>query len=1045
MPTPISTDKAAVVGNRIGIVLFVVSLVAYFATLSFYPFPGLPALSLWRHIGGDGVPPTADALWGTIVRLADRLPGVPFAYAMNVFSAICGAACVGLTGWLMGQARYRGLMVDKVPARFAIEATARRMSCWVAGLYLASCIPFWVAATRSLPDSFHLLLMLLTISFFAWYRQSGRMCALASFGFLCGAGTMEYPTFLILLPVSLFLVLRAFLRDRVFTDWRCHVAYWGPFIVGLFVNPLLILSRSRQTEGVNAFGSLFGAFSQTMQNQFGAIALVRFNPGLLLILSLSVVPWLMLFVFSRRSPWHYGLDQIAVRVLLASGLLAVLYDAPFAPWSFLNMGDLMLMPHLLMATCLGQVVGEFWILGRSPLSADVSHFRRTLQFCCMAMALLVPALIVIGGVRNVPMANARPASSVHAAACMILERLHGRDIVFSGCPLDISLQLEARDRGQPLLVIDMHQMRSPVYLSTLARHFPEGRAREHLNNEDPNQFLNEVLLSDSFLSRIAVIEPTDAFREYAYLVPDALLYRLQSMEGTPESLGVTIGSQESCWTDMERIQLAPAKNLVRPYQQYVLCQAARVANNLGVVYMRGGNEELAANAFREALKLDADNLSARMNLLDLGRHNRLPDLPEMEAQWHQRLDKAWANRWGLSMLFGYVWNAREWMQSGSVWALSGAPSAAEGAKRHPFRSKEIPWERDWLLELARHQFGANDDEFHFHSRLYRNDRDLEAMRGLCHLALLRNDPEVAEAYLAEALAAGSDESSIAFDRAMVTYIREGKDGAIQSLRLIIQANPSDLDAWLALALLTEEDHPMNREAIRCVQDLNPSDIGVHLALAWIHMRGMRLDSARFELDSALSLDSNNAIAWEWMFSLARIRDDPKWMQTCRRTLLERHPNHPLRTVQAAWEDIQRGHMDIAETKLRQMIRTCQNPDVLYLLAKTIIEQGGDMEESHALLMGAVAQQPFTPAFRLARADARISMGRLDEATADLDVLRRVQPESTDFQIIELRRLVAAGDVRSAWAAARQLAERRSELSEAQKELLIGLVAKLKSP
>ena len=182
-----------------------------------------------------------------------------------------------------------------------------------------------------------------------------------------------------------------------------------------------------------------------------------------------------------------------------------------------------------------------------------------------------------------------------------------------------------------------------------------------------------------------------------------------------------------------------------------------------------------------------------------------------------------------------------------------------------------------------------------------------------------------------------------------------------------------------------------------------------------------------------------------MFALARMLDDSKWMQTCRRNLLERHPNHPLRTVQTAWDDIQRGDFEEAEATLRRTVRTSRNPDVLYLLAKVILEQGGDAEEAHALLTGAVVQQPFTHAFRLARADVRIILGRLDEADFDLDILRQIQPNNLDFLLVELRRLAAEGDRRSARDAARKLAERRSELSGAQKQQLKHVLAALKQP
>jgi hypothetical protein len=110
-----------------------------------------------------------------------------------------------------------------------------------------------------------------------------------------------------------------------------------------------------------------------------------------------------------------------------------------------------------------------------------------------------------------------------------------------------------------------------------------------------------------------------------------------------------------------------------------------------------------------------------------------------------------------------------------------------------------------------------------------------ALMELCRLALRRNDPDAAEAYVAEAMAMGLAEERTLFDRAMVAYVRGDKAAALKSLTDLSRQTPGDLRVWMAILLLAAEDDPLSVEAVKMLKSQGVPPIGVRLALASVHM------------------------------------------------------------------------------------------------------------------------------------------------------------------------------------------------------------------
>ena len=1033
-------------GERlVGFFLFWIALALYAASMSRTPFPGLPAQTLLMHLGAGPAPAVLDPLWGWLVRAFARRPAIPLAIWTGGFSALCGAASVALLGRLMSRVIYRGLP-DAAPANVARENRARLLSGLTAGLFLTCCIPFWMLSTRSLPGSFHVLLLLLATWCFSEYQRTGRIRHLGALGLLYGIGIAEFATFIVYLPLALFLVGREMVRRRLWRARRPQVLFWGGLLLGLALYPLHAVALFRQGASAGMFASPWEAWAQILREQFHLIVLVRQAPGFPVIMFFCLAPWLMLFAMSRRSPWFYEGDQVLVRLVFAAGLLGVLYNAPFAPWQLLGMNYPMVSPYVLLAICMGYMAGEFWILGSVHALLDVSLLRRLARRAAGGLALLLPVVVALAGAHNWRVVDGRHGAVLAVAALDVLERLGGRDIMFSSGLLDDSLDMAIWERRAAVRLISAPRTPSPLYLRRLADAFPEDSLNKPLMQGRFEPFLESLLLSEGGVARVAIIDMPDAFRGFAHLEPDGLLYRLSSAERA-EDLSARIEAQRPFWKWMEEwiAHPAPEGNLARSHQDLLRLVASKVANNLGVMQAERGDEEGALETFRTARRFHAQNISVLLNLLELGRSRELPEAAELEADWMAFQEKPDAARWALSIRYGYVWKVRDWARRGWVWALSGAPSAEEAALLRPATVDDDPDGRKQLLDLAYLAWGEPlREETHYRARLIRGEKDQEALMALCRLALRRNDPVAAEAYVVEAMAKGLREDDALFDQAMIVLVRDGPEKAVAALEDLAKETPDDARVWMALALLTEAGNPLNDQALRALKNLRAEGIGVRLGLAWIALTRRQWDEARAELEAAVQTDAKNAQVWEMMVTLARIRGQRKLMEASQRTLLALEPRHPLQIIQNAFVHYRQGSMEKTEAELRAGLWRRRNPDLLNALAHVLMDRDGDLREARSLADEAVRRQPFNPIYRCTRGELDLKEGRFDDAERELKRALEEDPDNIQTLIMSVRTHLARGEKQKALDLSRTLVRRKRELAPEQQDQMKALLMQMRS-
>ena len=1032
--------------NQIGFALFGVSLAVYLATMSWHAFPGLPVRMLVTHLKLEFTPPATDSLWGLMVRLASHLPGLSLAGWMGLVSAVFGAASVALLGWLMTRVGY---LIRNEPGVNSLrrEAQARRLSGLVSGMFLAFCVPFWVASTRSLPATFHVFLLLSSAWCFSQYQLWGKRRYLLLLGFLYGAGITEFATFIVFLPAAVFLVSREMFRWRSLGRWTARFALWSGGLCGLSLYAFNAYVLYRRGLPLDLSASPWAAGFQIVREQMDLILRLRFHPGFLVVMFLSLVPWLALFAMSRRSPWFYERGQVVVRLILVVGLLAVLYNATFSPWNLIGMGYLMVTPYVLLAICTGYMVGEFWILGELNPLVDMFWNRHVFRRLSSVWTALLTLAVAGGVAHNWRLADGRSGEGIDAAAMEIMDRLEGRDIVFSSGLLDDSLRLAIWMRQAPVCLVSAQRTTSPIYLKLLSYVITDQALSTPLRQGEFGLFLDNLMMSESGAGRTGIVDLPDVFREFGYLAPDGLLYRIEKDPGSVD-LPVLVARQAPLWKRMAELaeRPSPEQNPARAYQDILRLMVSKVANNLGYLQAERGDETGALETFRTARRIYPDNASVFLNLLEVSRRLGLPEEAELENEWTERLEKLGGDRWALAARHGYVWNAREWVRRGRVWALSGAPATEEAARLKPPAPEEEADGFMQLMDKAYLLWGLPAyPENYYRGLLMQDGRNTRALMSLCQMSLRRKDSEAAAAYLEEALAVGLTEDKVAFDRSMIELARGEKDKVLAQLDALTRSTPGDLRIWMALALLKDAEDPEGLSAIKILRGYPTAGIEVWLTLASVFMERRQWAEAKVELEKTIHQDSNNPQAWELMMIVSQEMGDNRLRQACLRALMARDPNHYLKFQNQGIEYYAKGDWENAEKAFREGIRRKRNPVLMNNLADVIIRRGGNLREALDLANEALRREPGNVSMLSTRAEVLLNLRRFTEARMDLQQALTIGGRDIAMLAMLARCYEGEGDLARAAAVAKALARQPDRLDAAQKQTVRAMLLRLRSP
>ena len=1020
----------------------------YLATMSRGAFPGLPAKSLAWHLWLDSVPTLLNSLWGRLVRLCAGLPGGGVAFKTGVLSAACGAACIALTSVLMMRVRYQIHDVND-PAETGREKQARLLAGLTAGLFLMLNIPFWILSTRSLPGTFHLLMLLLAAGLFSEYQRTGKPSRLYLLGLLYGVGITEFATFWIFAPLAALLIVRAMLQRAEFS--------WPVLLrTGLSVVPGLLLYLlngwtlwSIPSISLRGFNSMWAVIWYIWRDQWHLIVNAPQTTGFMLVLMLTVVPWGMLFLMRAKRPaWRYSAWQVFLRLVVLAAAACALFNVPLSPWNFFGMAYIMATPYLILAACAGYVAGEFWVMGqvREHRNAGIGQ---PLRSAMGILGILIPVAFLVAGYRNLPVADGRVGAEMEALAGQVVEDLHGRDVLLSEGVLDDSIRLLAWQRHQDLRVITLPQTVSAPYRQYLAKTFSEPR-QQSLLQVGFGAFLQDFLARDEGLRRTAALDLADPLREFGYLVPDHLVFRAELSDDRID-LPRLIEAQKPFWARMENMAANPVdkRNPAYAYQRYMMRLASKVANNIGFMQVERSDGLEAMETFKQARRIDPENISALLNLLTLAQAKELPEVAEYQAEWAEFKERHVDSRvmWSLSALYGYVHNTTVLVRQGMMWAVSGKPRIAEAELRRAAGSQAVNAEVKAFLGRAYLHSGDLQRSAEFYRDVLKeNPKDVPSLLMLAEMSIGAEEYAEAESLLARAEEAGVSPENLRFERTVLAYLKGQVETVLADLQELVKQDKEHVRAWALLAMLTRDgsDPETYEKALKALKGLQGASPDVRLMLAELYMSRNEWADARTELDQVTRMNPRHIRAWEMLVTVDFRERKRELAEDHVRNLLTLDPENFTGNLMLGSFQYARGQYSLAESSYRTALQVRRDPaalnDLAYLL---MLKGGGAAEEARNLIEEALALQPANPIFLSTRGEINLREGRYDEAERDLQQVLAAIPDSAQALLLSAQLYAARGQKAAALDLAETLSERQGELPVEQQTRLQGLLDNLK--
>ena len=993
--------------------------------------PGISTRQILSHLREEGTPAVSNLLWGYFVRLGDFLPGVSITAWMAGVSMACGVACVAVLTLLLLRQGY--WVVEKSsPDAVRRESWARRLAALSGGMFLAVSAPFWVASTRSFPMTFHMLLLLGWATCHLGYRQTGRRLLLSVSLLAWGVLATQTDTGWFLAPVALWMALREMVHWSHHKSWLAWLAFVFSPLAGLSLYWIMAVLVYRRGAWLGMYpGGRWEALLDILRAQFANLYAMHFSPALLVFVCILGVPWLTLFVMSHRCPWCYEGAEIAIRVLFGIGLATIAWTPPYSP-CFLVPGGLIdppIAPTLLLAACFGCTIGETWLMGDLRPRIDNTFWKRTLRRAMTTLTLLLIPGMAAAAVWNAGLVKIPDGLwTFHAMRDLFAQREH-HDVMLCGAPFDDLALMEMREERMPWVVMSYSRAHNPQYLKLLSIRFPPSSetsmyfARDNFDAGTRSWFDTE-----EGVERTMTIGRPDVYREYGWMAPVGIASRIE-LDPAATELDDILRSQRPFWENVA----SQADLVLRPLNPYMsfwtVCNAivARQVNDVGVRAADEGRFELADDLFALAERIQASNLSVKMNRLRVGAKLGLSEdeLAERREAYERETWVSVGARWVLGAYFGYVWDTEGWMRDGVVWALSGAPLNESGARRKSALDRAVDGRFERWFNQAYLVAGYEDMPVTlFRQILMNNPWDTEPLMELARLALRDKRPDIAEAYFREAIERGIRSETLSFEWAMTDFVRlrfatrDGKeqeafpagvpfneltvasplhdpgrwileDGTVRDpvpvFRELADTTPADMRIWMVLNLLADGEEPETDRIEKVLKTQRPNDADVWLSLCDLHIKREEWKKARDELNHALSLDSERVKLWEMAMSIAEHYGNVRLLLSAKNRLLRMQPFHFLAQQQQGQELYSKGDLEGAARVFQQGIFFKRDPVLLNNLAHVLTEIDADANYSDAILLinEAIKRNPDRLGFYATRANIHLRHGEPRTALDDI--------------------------------------------------------------
>lgn len=674
MPHQTRTDVRSDFTRRILPWLVAASMLLLYALtlnhwISLFSLGTIASLSGWTWI------PQVTHPWYFLVTLPFRiLPAAAVPFALNVFSAICAAAALGLlvrSAGLLSHDRTEA-QASRLRTEFSLLSIRGDwfpplLAAMICGLQLT----FWQTATNTDSEIFDLLLFALVLWSLLEYRLDRRIWRLYFSAAIVGAGIADGPSMTGFFP--LFIIALIWMRGLEFFNARfigrmflCGLAGFSLFLL----LPLLAVFTGKT--GL-PFGILLHSTLELQLHTVKLYFLCLAHPTDYMenVTAPVLITLLPLLVMSVR--WKFG-DSSHVGSVLAAFMfhaihavflcfcLWIVFDPPFSP----RERGFGLTLYYLTSLSAAYYAGYFLLIFgqkhprvRQISSALVTFSKRLVVGCVWALGILA----VVGlAYKNGPLVHSDNGRALHQYASLMADCLPKEGaIVLSDDPQQLYLaQAALADRGRlhDYLLLDTSWLSYPQYHRYLHQRWPQRWPL--LVKPDETNILNHLglvymMMMLSRSNQLCYLHPSFGYYfEQFYLEPHGLIYQMKPLPNNtllpPPPAKAVVAANEQFWSAAQTGMLSSVESALAPRNEGTIKTFAQEQldtlhvpdepdiNNLvvgtycsrdldfwGVELQQSGDLTDAAASFQSALRLNTNNVVAQINLdfnqeLRAGRH-----------------------------------------------------------------------------------------------------------------------------------------------------------------------------------------------------------------------------------------------------------------------------------------------------------------------------------------------------------------------------------------------------------------------------------------
>jgi len=937
------------------------AFIAYICTLSAGAYPGASAALVTQYTGLFVRMTPPRPLWGVLVWVLSKMPLGAVVTRLNVLSAVCGALSVVLIYRVVAGAVLSCIEItDRNRGRSRLAA---QLGGGAAAVAMASCIPFWIVSTRTHTAAFDVLLLLVCARLILAYATGGRARTLIWFAVLYAAGVVEFATFIVMAPLFGGLLL-FFMR-------RHEQLKIGP-VFGLIGSAVAVMGALYLASAwcfydspgyhLRAFRSFWHIIWIVWRDQYLLIAHSLPRQGWLLVLVLTIIPWLTMLTVARRAlngekDWAFYILHVVFTALA----LATLFNIKVAPWPMLGMRGLLVTPYVLTASLLGYVIA-YWFLLPSMFLPFFRNEQPTARLKVTEALLTLPLLACVAATPflNFRSADGRQAAHVNRFSREIVRSLDGRSWLITDGSLDDHLRIAADELDVPVNLISLMWNNKGALMTHVVSMFDDPGLKNRASI-GLMPLLQEWCASDPEIDKkLALFASPDVLLSCGVTpLPHKLVFVAGGDPGADEA-DALMAVHRSFWEENADLLLGadPADAFLAPFCRHLRRRSALIANNLGVVMEDAGAKEDAAEAYRKAREIDPDNISALLNLHAMVRRG---DLSDEDGAVREQLDaltetigKSKVRIWSLSRDYGYVRTPGAFVDLGWYWAASGQPGmAVSGLKK---AMELLPDEKHGPLKQALAgiylmQDQPDESEALFYELLVENPQNQRALLGMARIEMGRGNSDKAESYLKRAGTAGVPEPLMDLEWATLDVVAGRSDEAIERLDALLSEKPKLLRGWALLTGIYIQQNDTDRlaSAVRKMESLRLGGSAViPIARGHLAVLSNDLDGAREAFMEASRLEPGNIKVLEWLLKLDMIQN----FQTAARThldeILRMDPDHAFANRILGTLQYADGEYKLAEDSLRRSLKSRNDPEALNDLAWLLQESGLYEEaEKHA--------------------------------------------------------------------------------------------------